>query len=163
MGICMIYWCMEPVKILLNSRPQGGLWQTALNQYKMRKSRPRAAIQPLLVFNMAPAAVRHMYTAKCKKIACIFFRILGKLCDFLHCKRDYSLFGTWLGQDQDYLGKSPEWLYRNLRFSKRATVGVRATYATRLNSGMKRVKCGWTQPLFHKVSNHWFSGRNLKG
>jgi hypothetical protein len=48
-------------------------------------------------------------------------------------------------------------------YSKRATVGVRATYATRWNSGMKRVKCGWTQPLFHKVSNHRFSGRNLKG
>jgi hypothetical protein len=24
------------------------------------------------------------------------------------------LFGTWLGQDQDYLGESPEWLYRYL-------------------------------------------------
>ena len=36
-------------------------------------------------------------------------------------------------------------------------------YVTKRNSGMKRVKCGWTQPLFHKVSNHWFSGRNLKG
>ena len=45
--------------------------------------------------------------------------------------------------------KSPERLFRYLRFSKRATVGVRATYATRWNSGMKRVKCGWTQPLFH--------------
>ncbi len=35
------------------------------------------------------------------------------------------------GNDQDYLRKIPEWLYRNLRFSKRATVGVLATYATR--------------------------------
>ncbi len=35
------------------------------------------------------------------------------------------------GNDQDYLGESPEWLFRYLRFSKRATVGVRATYATR--------------------------------
>jgi hypothetical protein len=48
-------------------------------------------------------------------------------------------------------------------YSKRATVGVRASYATRRNSGMKRIKCGWTQPLFRKVSNHRFSGRNLKG
>jgi hypothetical protein len=61
------------------------------------------------------------------------------------------------------LGESPERLFRYLRFSKRATVGVRATYATRWNSGMKWVMCGWTQPLFHKVSNHRFSGRNLKG
>ncbi len=37
---------------------------------------------------------------------------------------------------------------------KRATVGVRAPYATRRNSGMKRIKCGWTQPLFRKVRNH---------
>jgi hypothetical protein len=37
-----------------------------------------------------------------------------------------TVFGTWLGQEQDYLGKSPEWLFRNLPFSKRATVGVRA-------------------------------------
>jgi hypothetical protein len=35
------------------------------------------------------------------------------------------------GNDQDYLGESPERLFRYLRFSKRATVGVRATYATR--------------------------------
>ena len=35
------------------------------------------------------------------------------------------------GNDQDYLGESPEWLFRYLRFSKRATVGVRATNATR--------------------------------
>ena len=35
------------------------------------------------------------------------------------------------GNDQDYLGESPEWLFRYLRFSKRATIGVRATYATR--------------------------------
>ena len=35
------------------------------------------------------------------------------------------------GNDQDYLRKSPKWLFRYLRFSKRATVGVRATYATR--------------------------------
>ena len=35
------------------------------------------------------------------------------------------------GNDQDYLRESPEWLFRYLRFSKRATVGVRATYATR--------------------------------
>jgi hypothetical protein len=27
-------------------------------------------------------------------------------------------------------------------YSKRATVGVRAPYATRQNSGMKRIKCG---------------------
>ncbi len=74
-----------------------------------------------------------------------------------------DLFGTWLGTIRITWGKSPEWLYRNLRFSKRATVGVLATYATRWNSGMKRVKCGWTQPIFHKVSNHWFSSRNLKG
>jgi len=80
-------------------------------------------------------------------------------------KRNVALwvFGTWLGMMRITWGKSPEWLYRNLCFSKRATVEVRATYATRWNSGMKRVKCGWTQPLFHKVSNHWFSGRNLKG
>jgi hypothetical protein len=53
------------------------------------------------------------------------------------------LFGTWLGTIRITWGKSPEWLSRNLRFSKRATVGVLATYATRWNSGMKRVKCGW--------------------
>ncbi len=35
------------------------------------------------------------------------------------------------GNDQDYLGESPERLFRYLGFSKRATVGVRATYATR--------------------------------
>ena len=35
------------------------------------------------------------------------------------------------GNDQDYLGESPERLFRYLHFSKRATVGVRATYATR--------------------------------
>ncbi len=35
------------------------------------------------------------------------------------------------GNDQDYLGESPEWLFRYMRFSKRATIGVRATYATR--------------------------------
>ena len=35
------------------------------------------------------------------------------------------------GNDQDYLRESPKWLFRYLRFSKRATVGVRATYATR--------------------------------
>jgi hypothetical protein len=43
------------------------------------------------------------------------------------------LFGTGLGQDQDYLGESPEWLFRYLLLLKRATVGVRAPYATRLN------------------------------
>ncbi len=26
----------------------------------------------------------------------------------------FSMFGTWLGQDQDYLGESPEWLFRYL-------------------------------------------------
>jgi hypothetical protein len=35
------------------------------------------------------------------------------------------------GNDQDYLGESPERLFRYLRFSKKATIGVRATYATR--------------------------------
>ncbi len=35
------------------------------------------------------------------------------------------------GNDQDYLRESQERLFRYLRFSKRATVGVRATYATR--------------------------------
>ncbi len=30
------------------------------------------------------------------------------------------------GNDQDYLGESPEWLFRYLHFSKRATVGVLA-------------------------------------
>ncbi len=35
------------------------------------------------------------------------------------------------GNDQDYLRESPERLFRYLRFYKRATVGVRATYATR--------------------------------
>ncbi len=89
---------------------------------------------------------------------CMYFQYLFSA--FLLSMR---LFGTWLGMIRITWGKSPEWLYRNPRFSKRATVGVRATYATRWNSGMKRVKCGWTQPLFHKVSNHWFSGRNLKG
>ena len=38
--------------------------------------------------------------------------------------RWYILFGTWLGMIRITWGKSPEWLYRNLRFSKRATVGV---------------------------------------
>ncbi len=34
-------------------------------------------------------------------------------------KAKYSmLFGTWLGQEQDCLGKSLEWLYRNPRFPK---------------------------------------------
>ena len=50
-----------------------------------------------------------------------------------------TVFGTWLGMMRITWGKSPEWLFRYLRFSKRATVGVRATYATRWNSGMKRV------------------------
>ena len=77
--------------------------------------------------------------------------------------RKQCLFGTWLGTIRITWGKSPERLFRYLRFSKRATVGVLATYATRWNSGMKRVKCGWTQPLFHKVSNHRFSGRNYLG
>ena len=36
------------------------------------------------------------------------------------------VFGTWLGMIRITWGKSPEWLYRNPRFSKRATVGVRA-------------------------------------
>ncbi len=31
-------------------------------------------------------------------------------------------------------------------------LGVRAPYAT-ANAGMKRIKCGWTQPLFRKVRN----------
>ena len=70
------------------------------------------------------------------------------------------LFGTWLGTIRITWGKSPERLFRYLRFSKRATVGVLTTNATRWNSGMKRVKCGWTQPLFHKVSNHWFTNTN---
>ncbi len=35
-----------------------------------------------------------------------------------------ALFGTWLGMMRITWGKSPEWLYRNLRFSKRATIGV---------------------------------------
>ncbi len=38
--------------------------------------------------------------------------------------QEKTVFGTWLGQDQDYLGESPEWLYRYLLL--RATVGVRA-------------------------------------
>ncbi len=33
------------------------------------------------------------------------------------------------GNDQDYLGESPEWLFRYLHFSKRATIGVRGLYA----------------------------------
>ncbi len=66
----------------------------------------------------------------------------------------HKVFRTWLGQDQDYLGESPEWLFRYLLLLKRATVGVPAPYATRQNSGMKRIKCGWTQPLFRKVRNH---------
>ncbi len=81
----------------------------------------------------------------------------------IQCLVSTMLFGTWLGTIRITWGKSPERLFRYLRFSKRATVGVLTTYATRWNSGMKRVRCGWTQPLFHKVSNHWFSGRNLKG
>ncbi len=74
---------------------------------------------------------------------------IGPLFQLRYYFAAFIVFGTWLGQDQDYLGESPERLFRYLRFSKRATVGVRATYATRWNSGMKRVKCGWTQPLFH--------------
>jgi hypothetical protein len=75
------------------------------------------------------------------------------------------LFGMWLGQDQDYStwGKPQSGCSDICSYSKRATVGVRTTYATRRNSGMKGVKCGWTQPLFRKVSNHRFSSRNLKG
>jgi hypothetical protein len=55
--------CKNPIKFA-----PSGLWQTALNQYKMRKSRPRAAIQPLLVFNMAPDVYCEM-----QKNACIYF------------------------------------------------------------------------------------------
>ncbi len=29
-------------------------------------------------------------------------------------RRNLYMFGTWLGQDQDYLGESPEWLFRCL-------------------------------------------------
>jgi hypothetical protein len=77
--------------------------------------------------------------------------------DHLHSRdpETLALFGTWLGTIRITWGNPQSGcsLFRYLRFSKRATVGVRATYATRWNSGMKRVKCGWTQPLFHKVSN----------
>ena len=48
-----------------------------------------------------------------------------------HCEPIVSTVRHVTGNDQDYLGESPEWLFRYLRFSKRATVGVRATYATR--------------------------------
>ncbi len=33
---------------------------------------------------------------------------------FIVSKSYIFLFGTWLGQDQDYLGESPEWLFRYL-------------------------------------------------
>ncbi len=33
---------------------------------------------------------------------------------FVHKMLTENLFSTWLGQDQDYLGESPEWLYRYL-------------------------------------------------
>ncbi len=78
------------------------------------------------------------------------------------CQR-HRLFGTWLGTIRITWGNPQSGCSDICSYSKRATVGVHATYATRWNSGMKRVKCGWTQPLFHKVSNHRFSGPNLKG
>ncbi len=34
-------------------------------------------------------------------------------------------------------------------------------YQVKIRYEASQVWC--TQPLFHKVSNHWFSGRNLKG
>jgi hypothetical protein len=50
---------------------------------------------------------------------------------FYESQKIFSTVRHVTGNDQDYLGESPEWLFRYLRFSKRATVGVRATYATR--------------------------------
>ena len=106
----------------------------------------------------------HFWAQKSQNFQGPFFQGPSKwICSHKNHYVPCHMFSTWLGTIRITWGKSPEWLYRNLRFSKRATVGVLATYATRWNPGMKRVKCGWTQPLFHKVSNHWFSGRNLKG
>jgi hypothetical protein len=45
------------------------------------------------------------------------------------------------------LEENPQSGCTEIRASQRATIGVLTTYATRWNSGMKRVKCGWTQPF----------------
>ncbi len=39
-------------------------------------------------------------------------------------------------------GNPQSWCTDICSYSKSATVGVRAPYATRQNSGMKRIKCG---------------------
>ncbi len=95
----------------------------------------------------------------------------------LHCKPQYSkdqtlsffqwclleLFGTWLGGIRITWGKSPEWFGRNPRLTK----GQYRVYCQPMLPGETPV---WSESsvvernlLFHKVSNHWFSGRNLKG
>ncbi len=59
-------------------------------------------------------------------------RIINKFAnDTIHYESSKFEFISFVqhvtGNDQDYLGESPEWLFRYLRFSKRATVGVCAT------------------------------------
>ncbi len=50
----------------------------------------------------------------------------------------------WVGWG--LLEENPQSGLVEIRALQRATIGVLPTYATRLYSGMKRVKCGWTQP-----------------
>ncbi len=60
--------------------------------------------------------------------------------------RDWEWYGL--------LEENPQSGLVEIRAWQRATIGVLPTYATRWNSGMKRVKCGWTQPFIplHKMS-----------
>ena len=68
------------------------------------------------------------------------------------------------GNDKDYLRKIPRVVLVEIRTWLRATIGVLPTYATGETQGMKRVRV-WVERnlLFHTISNHWFSSRNLKG
>ncbi len=79
-----------------------------------------------------------------------------KLTDFYVRKSGSGLVRHVTGTGSGLLEENPQSGCTEIRALQRATIGVLPTYATRWNSGMKRVKCGWTQPFIPQVFGNCF-------
>ncbi len=75
----------------------------------------------------------------------------------------FNVFGTWLGMIRITWGNPQSGLVDD-RAWQRATIGCTANLCYRWNSRYEASQSVVERNLlFHTVSNHWFSGRNLKG
>jgi hypothetical protein len=85
----MLHALLDPVKVLKNSvktRNDAPIpyWDAGMPML------PASATMPMPIYASSPLCL-HPYALTQRRV-----------------------FGTWLGQDQDYLGESPEWLFRCL-------------------------------------------------